>query len=178
MRAHLAADREREFLTVARCLDAETGLHDNWWRSYDPTTDRYTQFDPTGLRGGINGYIYAKANPLKYFDRTGRSPAGVGAAAALALEGICASVAYAKAQELLSNGTFTSDKQQHCYVSCAINRCSLLLFPYITAGIGEVWESLPGGVNDPADMDANVYGIAKSIEYGSCQSHCQSCPVQ
>ncbi len=51
--------------------DDETGLHYNWHRYYDPLSDRYTQSDPIGLRGGMNTYIYALANPLKYIDPMG-----------------------------------------------------------------------------------------------------------
>lgn len=51
--------------------DQETGLYQNWHRDYDPATDRYLQFDPIGLEGGINGYIYAEANPIRYTDPMG-----------------------------------------------------------------------------------------------------------
>ena len=53
-------------------FDAETGLHQNWWRDYDPSLGRYLQFDPIGLDGGINGYVYAMANPLRYIDPLGQ----------------------------------------------------------------------------------------------------------
>ena len=52
--------------------DAETGLHQNWWRDYDPSLGRYLQADPIGLAGGANLYGYANANPVLYVDRDGR----------------------------------------------------------------------------------------------------------
>ncbi len=52
--------------------DQETGLHYNWNRYYDPATDRYITSDPIGLEGGMNTYVYANANPLKYVDPDGR----------------------------------------------------------------------------------------------------------
>jgi RHS repeat-associated protein len=52
-------------------FDAETGLHYNYFRDYDPTTGRYVEFDPIGLRGGINGYTYAGGNPVSNYDPSG-----------------------------------------------------------------------------------------------------------
>jgi RHS repeat-associated protein len=52
-------------------FDAETGLHYNWHRYYDPKVGRYISSDPIGLRGGLNTYLYARANPLKYIDPAG-----------------------------------------------------------------------------------------------------------
>ncbi|MFO7594261.1 MAG: RHS repeat-associated core domain-containing protein, partial [Pseudomonadota bacterium] len=54
-------------------FDAETGLHYNYFRDYDPGTGRYTTSDPIGLKGGLNTYTYVLNNPLKYVDPDGLS---------------------------------------------------------------------------------------------------------
>jgi RHS repeat-associated protein len=50
--------------------DQETGLRYNFLRSLFGGY-RYTQFDPIGQAGGLNGYIYIDANPLGDIDPTG-----------------------------------------------------------------------------------------------------------
>lgn len=52
-------------------LDAETGLHYNDRRYYDPELGRYLTPDPIGLQGGVNSYAYVDGNPLKYVDPSG-----------------------------------------------------------------------------------------------------------
>jgi RHS repeat-associated protein len=51
--------------------DAETGLHYNWHRYYDPKTGRYITSDPIGLDGGLNTFTYVRNNPLRWTDSTG-----------------------------------------------------------------------------------------------------------
>jgi RHS repeat-associated protein len=52
-------------------FQAETGLHQNWMRDYDPTTGRYLQAGPLGLVDGASVYGYALANPGRYVDPRG-----------------------------------------------------------------------------------------------------------
>ena len=57
--------------------DRETNTFYNTYRdAYDAATGRYTQFDPIGLRGGINGFVYVEGNPLSFADPSGLCPAG------------------------------------------------------------------------------------------------------
>ena len=52
-------------------FDAETGLHYNWNRYYNPKTGRYITADPIGLVGGMNVYAYVGGNPVNWIDPWG-----------------------------------------------------------------------------------------------------------
>ena len=52
-------------------FDGETGLHYNYFRSFDPVVARYSQSDPIGLLGGINTFSYALNNPIGLYDPYG-----------------------------------------------------------------------------------------------------------
>jgi RHS repeat-associated protein len=51
-------------------FDAETGLHYNYMRYYDPDCGRYISRDPIGLVGGTNEYLYA-FSPAGWIDPLG-----------------------------------------------------------------------------------------------------------
>ena len=51
--------------------DAETQMHYNYFRNYDPGTGRYGQSDRIGLSGGVNTYGYVLQNPIFYIDLFG-----------------------------------------------------------------------------------------------------------
>jgi len=54
--------------------DSEAGLHQNYFRDYDPAVGRYIEADPVGLTGGINPYVYANLNPIQMWDPSGLAP--------------------------------------------------------------------------------------------------------
>ena len=51
--------------------DAESGLHYNTGRYYDPRLGRYIQPDPLGEAGGANLYVFAQNSPIQYIDPRG-----------------------------------------------------------------------------------------------------------
>ncbi len=58
--------------------DAETGLHYNGQRYYDPKTGRYLTPDPIGLAGGVNPYVYVGNDPINGVDPRGLWTVSVG----------------------------------------------------------------------------------------------------
>jgi RHS repeat-associated protein len=51
-------------------LTAESGLHYNRYRYYDPHAGRYISPDPIGVLGGLNPYGYS-TNPKRWIDPLG-----------------------------------------------------------------------------------------------------------
>jgi RHS repeat-associated protein len=52
-------------------FNAESGLHYNTHRDYDPRLGRYLESDPMGLAGGVNTYACVDSNPLNWVDPFG-----------------------------------------------------------------------------------------------------------
>ncbi|HID99060.1 MAG TPA: RHS repeat-associated core domain-containing protein [Thiotrichaceae bacterium] len=59
---------ENNLRFAGQYFDAETGLHYNWHRYYDPTTGRYLRVDPIP---SVNRYAYVLGNPVNFIDPTG-----------------------------------------------------------------------------------------------------------
>ena len=53
---------------------SESGLHYNYFRTFDPQMGRYIESDPIGLSAGVNTYAYANDSPLYWSDRLGLKP--------------------------------------------------------------------------------------------------------
>jgi len=51
--------------------DKESNLYYNYYRDFDPTTGRFWESDPIGLKGGPNTYLYVNANPIDRVDPYG-----------------------------------------------------------------------------------------------------------
>ena len=59
-------------------FDAESGLHYNYFRDYEPATGRYILSDPIGLSGGSSTYSYVGGNPFASIDPQGLLGTGMG----------------------------------------------------------------------------------------------------
>ncbi|MCS0581071.1 DUF6531 domain-containing protein [Massilia pinisoli] len=70
-RADVGNAFEMNLRLPGQVYDAETGLHQNYFRDFDPALGRYTTPDPMGLAGGINPYLYVGDNPLTNVDPLG-----------------------------------------------------------------------------------------------------------
>ncbi len=64
---------ENPFRFPGQYYDAETGLHYNYFRYYNPPIGRYLTPDPIGLEGGTNLFTYVGNNPINFLDPSGRA---------------------------------------------------------------------------------------------------------
>ena len=129
----------------------------------------WTAKDPIRFDGGdTNIYAYVGNDPVNRTD-----PEGKWALAAGALYGAaCASSAVLTAfHHWPEIGT---DKEKHCFVSCFVNRCGGLAFPWVTAGAGIGWEYGVGWDDDSAeDIFADFTGIDGSYDLSrTCRDIC------
>jgi RHS repeat-associated protein len=56
---------------AGQAFDGQAGLHQNYYRDYDPAVGQYVESDPIGLEGGINTYAYVQSDPISLADSLG-----------------------------------------------------------------------------------------------------------
>ncbi|NEN75850.1 hypothetical protein F9B74_05860 [Pelistega sp. NLN82] len=67
----LKADIEFNLRQPGQYYDAETGLHDNYLRTYDPKAGHYLEADPIGPTADNSPFGYAKQQPRHFIDPFG-----------------------------------------------------------------------------------------------------------
>ena len=75
----------RRFL--GQYYDAESGLHYNYFRDYEPTVGRYAESDPLGLRGESAAYSYVLSRPTMRVDPLGLISVSLGGEAGFHIPG-------------------------------------------------------------------------------------------
>ncbi|MCA7996147.1 type VI secretion system tip protein VgrG [Burkholderia cepacia] len=71
VRREIASSVDNPIRFPGQYYDAESGLHYNRFRYYDPASGRYVSQDPIGFLGGYNKYAYALNVPNQAYDPKG-----------------------------------------------------------------------------------------------------------
>jgi hypothetical protein len=144
--------------------------------------------DPIGERGGINVHGFAANNPLNYVDAEGLEITGGDVVDSIVVLNPLtwalnesAKACRDKARQDARLAFPRDDKKQHCYASCAFNRCMGLLQPILDL-LGGFWWELQhpdqGWHDAIQDIKADIYGIVKSYTFQPCKDACNKCPVK
>jgi RHS repeat-associated protein len=135
--------------------DAETGLHYNYRRYYDPAIGRYVTQDPIGFAGGDNLYRYADADPVNQSDPTGECPACyVACFAACMLEDAATNAITGECNNF-------GDSAKSCALSCAVGMGLGRLWKWGK----KLWDRIPCAINSfPADTVVHVKPAGSSAQ--------------
>jgi RHS repeat-associated protein len=155
-------------------FDSETGLHQNYFRDYDPKTGRYIEPDPIGLAGGMNPYAYVGANPVRFSDPLGlwRSPWTIFD------DAFKDQILIFPDRNLWHNRE--GDAYRHCLASCMMSRENSTfesrLFGWANEKRGDWFHNQERGEREMDDFN-NAYGRQCAQESKSttdCQQSCLS----
>jgi RHS repeat-associated protein len=137
--------------------DAETKLHYNDRRYYDPDTGRYITRDPIGFEGGINLYTYAGHNPINYTDPTGEFIPLCIAANYLRCMAVCTLISTASDYFLNCQNIRWGENLKDCAVDCLL---SLIPIPDPCGRFGKMFSAAVGVISAlnsfPADTLVQV----------------------
>ncbi len=143
------------FRFPGQVFDAETGLHYNYFRDYDPKLGRYIEADPIGQGGGRNIFGYARNNPEKFFDISGEKIVVRGRLAAGPL------------------GTLTQPDSYHLYLFIdPDDKCSCPGKWPVTLGATSNLGSLVKVINSPSDLSP-IGGFSVPVSTPSGMTECQ-----
>ncbi|NCC62229.1 MAG: hypothetical protein EOM12_15115 [Verrucomicrobiae bacterium] len=157
-------------------------------------------FDPVSL----HKYLYTNTDPVNMLDPSGyfslfdvNISSAIRFTFAIAFKGVtrkliissvlaavwlykCTKYAMSEAEELFPYNPMSSaanhDKQKHCFVTCAVNRCTLMtLIPgMLVSLLGECGEPFGTAI---ADLKADAYGLMFSYLTVPCRESCEEVPV-
>jgi len=159
-------------------LDAETGLHYNYFRDYEPGTGRYVESDPIGLDGGITTFAYVNSDPAGSIDPTGEqaiavpfpAPTGLCLPCGVALLGGMAGGSYIYAQYGTSIVDFmvsVARGKWTCNATCIVQQIDpTACCPSRTSGTA-------GGSNQNEACRAAKRAATQSTPRGCYSRHCQ-----
>jgi RHS repeat-associated protein len=118
-------------------FDAETGLHYNYFRDYEPSAGRYVQSDPMGLDGDIGTFVYVKNRPLSMSDFYGLTPDSHQLCMQLGLGVSCQSVyGFGQAESLTRVVRCAELGAEKCIAVCALKNFVGINISEISRNVG------------------------------------------
>ncbi|WAC73232.1 polymorphic toxin-type HINT domain-containing protein [Roseateles sp. SL47] len=150
--------------------DAETGLHYNYRRYYDPDLGRYISQDPIGLEGGLNQYQYGNGDPVNQKDPTGECPQCAAFAVCMASCALTTALENAITGECNNWGNTAKD----CAIGCAIGMGLGKLFQWGK----KLWDRMPCPINSfPGETMIQVQP-AQGAEAGASAAAVELKPIR